>query len=193
MAANYYDIHAKTFFDKTVELNMEDLYKPFLSRVSQSGRILDAGCGSGRDVKEFLKRGYTVSAFDGSRTLACLATEYSGIDVEVRTFDEIEEKSCYDGIWTCASLLHVPRSELGNNMFRLWRALKPGGTWFVSFKYGDSDRYVDGRYFCDMNEELLTSIVESVANLGVDIMWSSTDIRKGEKGQWINALLQRTI
>jgi hypothetical protein len=44
-----------------------------------------------------------------------------------------------------------------------------------------------------MNEELLTSIVESVANLGVDIMWSSTDIRKGEKGQWINALLQRTI
>ncbi|MBU1664187.1 MAG: class I SAM-dependent methyltransferase [Gammaproteobacteria bacterium] len=98
----YYDQHAVTFFAQTANVDMSALQERFLSHIQPGGYVLDAGCGSGRDAKAFLARGYRVAAFDASPRLAQLASEYIGQAVAVHGFTDVAELGCYDGIWACA-------------------------------------------------------------------------------------------
>lgn len=72
----YYDLNAQSFFDATVDVSMEKLYEQFLPHVPIAGFILDFGCGSGRDSKYFLDKGFKVEAIEPSTELAKLASEY---------------------------------------------------------------------------------------------------------------------
>jgi SAM-dependent methyltransferase len=127
---------------------MSPLYTRFLYWLPNSGHILDAGCGSGRDAFAFQKRGYQVAAFDASPTLAKFAATYCGLSVQVMRFQEINWLRRFDGIWACASLLHVPAAELPDVLIRMADALKPRGVLYASFKYGQGER--------EHNAELLT-------------------------------------
>ena len=75
-------------------------------------KILDLGCGSGRDTKYFLQKGYDVVAVDGSIEMVKLSTEFTGKQTLHLTFDEINFNEEFDGVWACASLLHVPRNKI---------------------------------------------------------------------------------
>ncbi|SFL04837.1 class I SAM-dependent methyltransferase [Azotobacter beijerinckii] len=97
----YYETQARQFFAETVGLEMGELHRRFLDAIPAGGHLLDAGCGSGRDAKAFLARGYRVTAFDASPALAGLASEHLGQSVAVRRFAEVEETALYDGIWAC--------------------------------------------------------------------------------------------
>ena len=108
----YYSDNASEFIENTQHVDMSALYEHFLPYIPKQGAILDAGCGSGRDVKHFQSLGYKVAAFDASPELAQLASQYLQIDVSVKTFQTLNAVSVFDGIWCCASLLHVPKAEL---------------------------------------------------------------------------------
>ena len=99
-------------------------------------RILDLGCGSGRDTKYFLEHGYRVDAIDGSAELCALASEYTGIPVKCQLFQELDASEVYDGIWACSSLLHLSYGELDEVLYRIEKALKPQGILYMSFKHG---------------------------------------------------------
>lgn len=73
--------------------------------------FLTLGCGAGRDTKYFLSRGYQVDAVDGSEQLCRIASEYTEIKVRQMLFQELDEKEKYDGIWACASILHLPKNN----------------------------------------------------------------------------------
>lgn len=85
-SADYYNQNAASFFASTVTVDMSALHDAFLVKLPPGGRILDAGCGSGRDAKAFASRGYSVTAFDASPDLAELASIHCGFDILVRTF-----------------------------------------------------------------------------------------------------------
>ncbi len=85
-AIDYYNENAKEYFDKTFKLDMSPIYSEFLSELRPKDRILDVGCGSGRDSKYFLEHGYDVVSIDGSFELAKLASAYIGKEVIVRDF-----------------------------------------------------------------------------------------------------------
>lgn len=129
----YYNQNAQAFFADTVDVDMSALHDRFLATLSAGGLVLDAGCGSGRDVRAFLERDFRVCAFDASSALAQLAATHTGLAVVIRTFAEVCEQSCYDGIWACASLLHLPEADIPAALAQLWDALKPGGTFYMSF------------------------------------------------------------
>lgn len=171
---------------------MSQLHDRFLAKVSVGGRVLDAGCGSGRDSKTFLARGYRVTAFDGSAELARMASAHAGIDVAVRDFSDVSERSCYDGIWACASLLHLPQEELPPALERLWSALKPGGAFYLSFKLGTGERVQDGRHFTDVNETQLHSWLIALPDFHDAEYWISNDQRPGRAEQWLNAIVRRS-
>jgi len=115
MSTNYYNENAKCFYNCTIDVDMAELYAPFLELMPPGALILDAGCGSGRDSKAFAEirdpgseaRKYTVTAFDASEELVKMAREHSGVDVQCRGFEDLDEVEVYDGIWACASLLHL--------------------------------------------------------------------------------------
>ncbi|MEC5163138.1 MULTISPECIES: DUF3427 domain-containing protein [unclassified Janthinobacterium] len=187
----YYNQNAAAFFSNTIHVDMSILHDRFLSTVNPGGLILDAGCGSGRDTQAFLGRGFRVRAFDASPELARMASEHTGINVEVRRFSDVREQSCYDGIWACASLLHLPPLDIPAILAQLWTALKPGGTLYLSFKRGDGERVQNGRHFTDASEIRLRSWLAALPDLlGVEC-WLSTDQRPGRVEPWLNAILLR--
>ncbi|WP_312953050.1 class I SAM-dependent methyltransferase [Superficieibacter sp.] len=191
MTLNYYQQHAERFFNSTATVDMSSLYQPFLAALPVGGKILDAGCGSGRDAKAFKARGYAVDAFDASPEMVALATGYAGISVEQKTFQDLAEVNRYDGIWCCASLLHISQHDLPAVMQRLARALKPDGIWYVSFKYGAGERVHEGRHFTDLNEIALAKLVAPLGAVRIVSQWQTEDKRPDRHEQWLNALLRK--
>jgi superfamily II DNA or RNA helicase/HKD family nuclease len=187
----YYDKRAAAFFAQTANVNMTALHDRFLSHIQSNGLILDAGCGSGRDAKAFLARGFRVAAFDASPRLAQLAAEHLGQAVAVQTFTDVAERACYDGIWACASLLHLPLAEIPAALLRLWTALKPGGAFYLSFKLGEGERAQDERHFTDANETTLREWLRILPGMNSVECWLTEDQRPDRQDQWVNAIALR--
>ncbi|MFC1779724.1 DUF3427 domain-containing protein [Thermodesulfobacteriota bacterium] len=188
---NFYNRNAAEFFQDTVRVDMADLHTRFLREIPAGGIILDAGCGSGRDAKAFMNQGYRLVAFDASVELATLASNFLDQAVLVRTFDEIDEVAYYDGIWACASLLHLPLIEILGALNRLWKALKPGGVLYLSFKEGEGEREKDDRHFTDLNENALRCLLENLLHIEKVDFWQTADQRPGRSDLWLNAIVHR--
>jgi len=177
---HYYRQNAQRFFTDTVSVDMSALYQPFIACLRSGARILDAGCGSGRDAKAFSELDFTVEAFDASAELVALARQLSGKPVERMRFQDVAAVEKYDGIWCCASLLHVSEAELPEVMTKLAIALKPGGVWYLSFKYGRGEREKDGRRFTDMDAAGLQKLVGEVNDIGGEFLArSKAEIKRG--------------
>ena len=76
---SYYDASGESYCSSTVNADMSAAWKRF-SFFLKRGRILDFGCGSGRDSLHFLSHGYEVEAWDGSEVMCRLASAYTGLD-----------------------------------------------------------------------------------------------------------------
>jgi SAM-dependent methyltransferase len=187
---SYYERNAQTYFYATRDVDMSDLYREFIPLVRPGGRILDVGSGSGRDTLAFLRQGYKVDAFDSSPRLAALSTKFSGVPTRILRLQEFDSGPVYDGIWACASLLHVPKEELDDALGRLIHALNPAGVLYLSVKHGAGERFVDdGRYFADLDRNAIEGLFEGVPEMQVVKVWLSAGegARRG-KDEWINAL-----
>lgn len=184
----YYNKNADSFFAGSVNADMAEDREAFLAYVQGGGKILDAGCGSGRDSKAFLDAGYDVVAFDASREMRIRAAEYIGREVLDIRFEEISFEKEFDGIWASASLLHVPMEELPEVMGRMRKALKPGGVMYASFKYGEGTKARGERLFSDFNEK---SVVPLFENAGFEIVGNTVgpDSRPGRETEyWVSVI-----
>lgn len=189
----FYDSNAKDFFESTYAVDMLDLYKRFETYLSPNSKILDAGCGSGRDTKYFLDHGHDVVAIDASKEMVKLAKELTKIDVKHMTFQELKYVNEFDAIWSCASLLHIQKSEIPLVFSKFIKALKPEGIWYMSFKMGESEREKDGRLFNDYTEKLLRETLELYAELSVCDIWLTEDRREDRDDKWINAIVKKIL
>jgi len=170
---------------------MSEIYADFVQLLPEKAYILDVGSGSGRDSKYFLKQGFQVFAIDGSAQLAQLASDYIGQKVHHMSFDEIDFEEQFDGIWACASLLHVPRHHMMSVFNKLQRALKPNGVWYVSYKWGTQDREVEGRLFSDYDDVAFHELVDHFQQLEIVKLWRTRDLRKRDN-DWLNAIIRKS-
>ena len=184
----YYDQNAESFIEGTIHADMKDCRERFLRFIKPGGKLLDAGCGSGRDSLAFLQEGYEVDAFDASEELCRRASELLGIPVECRTFEELTGSEEYDGIWACASLLHVRETDLPDVLERLKNLLKPEGVLYASFKEGSGEREKDGRFFLDMTEDQCRKVF-SEAGFRIIESFLSKDVRNDRQNEgWVNII-----
>ena len=190
LTQRYYEDKAEEYLARTSQLDMESLYKPFLELIPAGGTILDAGCGPGRDVLAFLKQGFRVTAFDASAKMVELTSKQTGVVAFQMRFQELNYEQEFDGIWACASLLHVPFCELEDVFSWFRRALKTGGVCFMSFKQGNGERFEDGRRFIDFTEATLQQKLADISGLSILRTWGTED-QAGRSGvQWVNALIR---
>ena len=173
---DYYNRNASAFANDTVGLDLSSFYDRFLKSLPPNAAVLDAGCGAGRDAKNFLSLGLSVTAFDSAPEMVRCATEYSGLPVRLARFEDLSFRNEFDGIWACASLLHIPSQSLPDVLRRLFRALKPHGLLYCSFKYGMFEGLRDGRYFTDMDEVRLSQLVAEV-EFRIEDLWVTDDLR----------------
>ncbi len=162
---NYYDENAEDFTKATIDVDMSSLYNEFLFHLKDGTSILDAGCGPGRDVQAFLSRGYIVDAFDKSQAMIANAESRTGIKIHHSTFQEFKSTKKFDGVWCCASLLHVPFRNLEYSIENMVNVMKKDGIIYMSFKYGEKERLKDGRHFTDLTEETLSALIKKVGSL----------------------------
>ena len=186
----YYNENARAYFDSTVALDMGKLYGPFLKHLRPGSKVLDAGCGSGRDSLFFKNQGFQVTAFDASKEMVKLASELLDQKVLLMSFEDLSLTEQYDGIWACASLLHVKKTKLSRVVAELAKHLKDGGVFYISFKYGREEYWKEGRYFNHLDEDTLKEILQEVPELRTEQLFISTDVRGYRSSdQWLNAYL----
>jgi 2-polyprenyl-3-methyl-5-hydroxy-6-metoxy-1,4-benzoquinol methylase len=163
---SWYDENAQKYFAETKDFSMQKKYPQFLSHVPDGGEILDAGCGSGRDAKAFSQLGYKVTAFDASSELAKLASENTGLQVIHTTFEKFKSVKRFDGIWACASLLHVPKENFEGAFTNLTNHLNANGVLCASMKLGETEeKDSKGRFFNYVTPEELKKIFSKHKNI----------------------------
>ena len=189
---NYYNKYTKSFIQATRSVDFTNIQNKFLSYLPSGASILDFGCGSGRDTKYFLKRNYNVSAIDGSEEICKEASKYTGIKVKQMLFEELNDQNIYDGIWACASILHLKKCELPDMIKRLYQALKRNGVIYMSFKYGDFEGVRNGRYFTYLTEESFDMLMEPINGFKKEKIWATGDVRENRgTEQWLNIILRK--
>ena len=188
----YYNENAQSFASGTVSVKFTEVQDKFLEKLNPDAYILDFGCGAGRDTKYFLSRGYQVDAVDGSEQLCRIASEYTGIKVRQMLFQELDEKEKYDGIWACASILHLPKKQLREVLKNMYAALKSKGWIYTSLKYGEFEGERNGRYFTDFTTDTFKDFIHDMHGLKIEEQWITGDVRPGRgEEKWLNLLLQK--
>ena len=188
----YYNQNADMFAQGTRLVDFTVVQERFAKMLPVGSRILDFGCGSGRDTKYFLEKGYQVAATDGSAELCRLAGSFTGIKVKEMLFQELDEIGVYDGIWACSSILHLPKQELLPVIRKMCDALKDNGVIYTSFKYGDFEGERNGRYFTDFTEDTFDKFMKVIQELTIEEEWITSDVRPGRgEEKWLNLILRK--
>lgn len=187
---DFYNNNSKAYIENTLSVDMSHLYKYFLSYIPKASNILDLGCGSGRDSLEFIKKGYNVTSVDGSKELSLAASKIIGKEVICSRFEDLKLKESFDGVWACASLLHVNKDNILDVIKNISSNLKANGVFYMSFKYGDNE-YIDekGRYFNCYTEKTFSELISKVNSLKVEKIYKTIDVLPGRGDiTWLNIL-----
>jgi SAM-dependent methyltransferase len=198
----YYEDRAKNYAAKFDAFDLSTIRQRFIDEVEKTHhpppqplddeivKILDAGCGTGRDMYEFLKKGYAVTAIDASPAMlrecrkklsAALSNQQDaelyaaakGSSCLEMTFDEIPYRTKFDGVWAAASLLHVPSELMEETLRTLIQTLKPNGTIYMSFKYGRGEHEYDARFFSYYSRKQIRALLKRIQGVDEIEVWLS--------------------
>lgn len=190
---DYYNRYAVPYYEETVDVDMTEVIEPFMELLPENAEVLDLGCGSGRDTIVLEERGFYVTPMDGSEEMCKLAEVNTDQEVLQMTYDEMEFDDVFDGIWACASLVHLTDDEMREIMKKLIQALKADGILYFSVHKGDRDGIYNGRYFRDYTRKELSELMEEFPELELINMWTTQDARSGKSdGQWLNVLAKKS-
>ena len=187
----FYNANADSYYERTISADMDAQYRFFLKYLSTGARILDLGCGSGRDTKYFRDNGYNVTAVDGSEEMCRKAESYTGINVRCMDFLDLNDREIYAGIWASASLLHLAKKDLIRMFAKLRKALTKEGVLYVSFREGTFEGIRDGRYYSDLTEGELFNLVNTVGGMKIVTAKRFTEVREDEEIRWISAIIKK--
>ena len=189
---DFYNSNYSAFIQDTVSADMSFAQEKFAALLPGRGTILDFGCGSGRDTKYFIDKGFNVTATDGCKEFCEAASKYTGIKVKNQLFTELNDIDKYDGVWACSSILHASKPDLKIIFKKVATALKHKGYLYTSFKYGTFQGLRNGRYFTDMTEDSLKELLEPLNLFELKDLWITGDVRPGrENEKWLNVILQK--
>ena len=186
---SWYKENAPLYAEETKNSLVYDALGEFLSRVEEKGRILDLGCGSGRDSFFFLERGFSVDSLDGSEAMKREAERLFGINVRLSDFLSLDEEEKYDGVWAQASILHLEEESLRKVLNLISRALKTGGVFYTSFRKGEVDGFENGRWYTNMTESRFSSLLPP--NLQIEKSWEGKDVRPGVNKTWLSIISRK--
>ena len=188
---DYYNRNADSYYWNTVGVDMSVFRKKFASYLPNEASVIDTGCGSGRDVMAFSDMGHDAAGLDAAKELLKLAEERLEIKTIAADMSEYKAASPYDGIWCCASLIHLSDEEKARFFRNLERNLKPGGVLFVSVKEGiETGRDGDGVYTNNCTWEELKRYLES-AGCGILEDRVTTDAMGRSGVKWLNVFAKK--
>lgn len=192
---NVYENNSKKYCEHHLDGKeiIDDL--KFFTNTISGNSILDIGCGPGRDLRYFRDKGFDVTGVDLCDSFLELARENIPEAVlykqDIRDLDFQEGN--FDGIWACASLLHIRKLEIEGVIKKLFFILKNNGLLYISLKKGSGESieynnyYEEGRFFAYYQKEEIHNILISA---GFEIINSYLS----DKGNttWISIFCKKT-
>ena len=166
-----------TFWEGTKDHDVSQNYQALLGALPQRAglRILDFGCGPGRDLVFFKGAGHDPVGLDGSAEFCEMARELSGCAVLNQNFLKLElAPNSFEGVFANASLFHVPKQELVRVLGDLKLALVPGGILFSSNPRGNAEGWSGERYATYMEYEEYAQILATAGFEPVDHYYRPT-------------------
>lgn len=149
------------------------------------------GSGSGRDAYYFQKHGYQVTALEPSKNLCReIRKVFSGEIVcsDIQNYQPMEQ---YDGIWACASLLHLQEKEVLRFFEKMDLYLNDDGVVYIPGKNGiPTGKAEDGRFFLEFSEQLIDKILTVNKQLKLEQLWYTEDVSGRKEFRWMNAILR---
>ncbi len=184
----YYDKNADAYFKKTSLIDMSHFHRRFVSLCSKGSRILDIGCGCGRDLKEFKKQGFIPIGLEPSLSLKSLASLHSGCNVVQGDASYIPfSDESFDALWCCAVFVHLSQEEIEQTLHEILRVSKQGTTIFFSLKKGKGFlRTEDNRLFYFYEEAEIEKILQAFP-FGFRIYEESTS---QDGTNWLNIFIR---
>ena len=188
LTKKYYEENAISYIKDTLECDMSSQYKLLEKYLKAGSKILDIGFGAGRDMLYFKSKGYDVCGIDNVKEFCDHATAL-GLNVLQLSILDLNDYQTVDAIWACASLLHIHPNDLPLCFKNCYRALKAGGYMYASFKYGDFQGELNGRYFTFMTEDSLKPFYEEAGFKLIELSTSQDNNSRNLK--WLNIILQK--
>lgn len=188
---DYYNRIADSYYWTTVGIDMSKLRNAFAAYLPAEARVIDLGCGSGRDVMAFGDMGHEASGLDASKELVELAKERLEVKASVGDMVTWRASEPYDGIWCCASLIHLNEEEKKRFFGNLQYNLKPGGVIYISVKEGiETGTDEEGVYTSNCTAEELKSFLNGA---GCEILETVvTEDAMGRPGvKWLNVIAKK--
>jgi SAM-dependent methyltransferase len=145
----HYDENADDFWAGTRDHDVSQNIRALLAHLGPAPqRILDLGCGPGRDLRAFRALGHEPVGLDGSARFVEMARAHAGCPVLHQDFLALDlPDNAFDGVFANASLFHVPSRELPRVLGELRAALKPGSVLFSSNPHGQNQEGWRGRRY----------------------------------------------
>lgn len=189
---DYYNNYAQEYAEKTLHLQLDEQWDEFTANIKPKGRILDIGCGSGRDMIKFQKLGFSTEGLEASPAMAKIARHNSGLQVHELPIEKISFNERFDGVWACASLLHVHADNLALVIEAILKSLKSDGHFYFSLKLGEGQiRDSNERLFVYHNERSLRTLLSKFENINIIKIWTTADSAKREGSRWINCIIKK--
>jgi 2-polyprenyl-3-methyl-5-hydroxy-6-metoxy-1,4-benzoquinol methylase len=184
---SYYQTHADEYAQKTNAADLSSIHQKFSANLLPGARILDLGCGGGRDLKAFVELGFCPVGIDASSALASIASQTSGASTKVQRIEDINYIHEFDGVWACASLLHIPHREIRSVLGKIRSALIAGGPLFISIQEG-SGEFVDehGRKYFYHTEDEFTSELKKAKFQRIEAWKTKDTLLKTRDINWLN-------
>jgi len=173
-----YDHTASSFATRWWNVHLDQALDSFSGRLKAQARVLDLGCGPGRDIALLRKRGHDVIGLDRSQGMIQEAQQRVGGKLIYGDMRNLPFSESLDGVWLCAALLHLPRADALPTLKEVWRVLRKGGVLYVSVQCGDGGQWSDsegGRRFFTYFR------LEEMRSLAVEAGYSVPEI-------WLNSL-----
>lgn len=191
----HYNERAEAFWEGTRGHDVEQNIEALLRHVSAEtpNRILDFGCGPGRDLATFRGLGHEAIGLEGSPVLAAMAREHSGCDVWEQDFFALQlPAGHFDGIFANASLFHVPCQQLPGVLKALNATLKPGGVLFASNPRGENQEgWSRGRYGAYHDLESWRAFVEAADFAELEVYYRPEGLPIEEQ-PWLASVWRKT-
>jgi len=190
----HYNDHAESFWQGTRDHDVGQNRNALLSSLPGPGpfRILDFGCGPGRDLAVFRDLGHEPIGLDGAERFVELAQHYSGCEVWCQDFLKLDLPAEYfDGVFANASLFHVPTQLLPRVLKELWATLKPGGVLFSSNPRGDNQEGWSGeRYGCYYDLARWRELVIDAGFIELNHYYRPTELPRDQQ-PWLASLWRK--
>ncbi len=186
---SYYKLNASKYTSMnsdSLKVTMDDLYLPFEKYLQNNDDILDIGFGSGRDSLYFAAN-YNVTSIDVIPAFVEHGINIGLKNVKLERIEEINFENQFNGIWACASLLHLDNQQLNKALEKIIISAKNTCIFYSSFKYGDSEIIVDGRYFNNMNKAKFNMLFNRKEFKIIEIKMTKDKLNRGN--QWFNSYI----